>query len=201
MKADEAMIRWLLEESGISRYRIHKDTGIPQTTLERWANGKTEIARMSFENAAALTAYAASQIKEGKTMNYCTAPDGAEYMYKQEPYPSDNGELIHVEGWSKDIHQEDRYLLTFRANPDYRGMEQDPAEWSDWVPVSAEYIGEVDAAITEENDDVMKLDNGDVVRQSTWNGEQWHDNGKEYRPLYSINYDTGDSVIVGVKIS
>lgn len=62
--ADEKLIRWLLDESGISRYRIWKDTGIPETTLSDLATGKTLIENMFFKKAAKLTEYA-KIIKDG----------------------------------------------------------------------------------------------------------------------------------------
>lgn len=58
MKADKTLIVWLLYKSGISRYRISKATGIPQTTLSDLSAGKTTIDQMRFKNAAILTDYA-----------------------------------------------------------------------------------------------------------------------------------------------
>jgi len=58
MKADLDLIRWLLEESGVSKYQIWKDTGIPQTTLSDLTIGKTLIENMFFNRAAKLTEYA-----------------------------------------------------------------------------------------------------------------------------------------------
>lgn len=56
--ASEKAIRKLLFESEISRYRISKETGIPQNTLSDLVNGKTDIKKMRFDNAAKLTEYA-----------------------------------------------------------------------------------------------------------------------------------------------
>lgn len=58
LRADEYQIRKLLFESEISRYRISKETGIPQNTLSDLVNGKTDIKKMRFDNASKLTEYA-----------------------------------------------------------------------------------------------------------------------------------------------
>ncbi len=56
--AEEKLIRKLIFESEVSRYRIAKDTGIPSNTLSDIHTGKTSIARMRFGTAAKLTEYA-----------------------------------------------------------------------------------------------------------------------------------------------
>lgn len=58
LRADEHEIRKLLFDSNISRYKISKETGIPQNTLSDLANGKTDIKKMRLDNAAKLTEYA-----------------------------------------------------------------------------------------------------------------------------------------------
>ena len=58
LKADEYEIRKLLFDSNISRYKISKETGIPQNTLSDLANEKTDIKKMRLDNAAKLTEYA-----------------------------------------------------------------------------------------------------------------------------------------------
>lgn len=58
MKADSALIEWLIHESGISRYAISKATGIGQATLSDLATGKTSIDKMTLGNAVKLTEYA-----------------------------------------------------------------------------------------------------------------------------------------------
>ena len=40
-----------------SRYAISKSTGIKETTLSNYANGVTDILRMSLDNAIKLTEY------------------------------------------------------------------------------------------------------------------------------------------------
>ena len=201
MKADYLLVKWILNDSGLSRYQISKATGIHQTTLANLVEGKSLIENLSFKNAAALTSFAEKALKENLRMNTYLTPDGEEFVSNEEVYPSDNGEFLHVIAWSKELHREDKYLLTFRANHDYRPGYDGPEEWSDWVAISAEYVGDYDAVVIKETSQLLKLNNGDVVRQSTWNGEKWYDNGKEYRPLYSYNYETNDSVISGIEIS
>ena len=200
MKADYLLVKWILNDSGLSRYQISKETGIHITTLTNLVEGKSLIENLSFKNAAALTSFAEKAIKENLRMNTYLTPDGQEFVSKEEVYPSDNGEFLHVIAWPKDLYQEDKYLLTFRANPDYRPGHDGPEEWSDWVAISAKYVGDVDVRIKEDNSRTMTLSNGDVVNCDSWNGEKWYDNGKEYRPLYSFDYETGDVDIEGIEI-
>lgn len=133
-------------------------------------------------------------------MNTYLTPDGEEFVSKEEVYPSDNGEFVHVIAYPKELHREDKYLLTFNVNPDYNAGEDDTADWSDWVAISAKYVGDYDAIIKEETDRLITLNTGDIIDKSTWNGEKWYDNGKEYRPLYSFDYETGDVEIEGIEI-
>jgi len=200
MYAELLKIKWILNDSGLSRYQIHKATGIHQTTLANLVEGKSLIENLSFKNAAALTSFAEKAMKENMRMNTYLTPEGMEFVSNEEVYPSDNGEYVHVIAWPKDLYQEDKYLLTFRANPDYRPGHDGPEEWSDWVAISAEYVGDYDAIIKEETSRLMTLSNGDVVDKNSWNGEKWYDNGKEYRPLYSYDFETGDVEIEGLKI-
>lgn len=57
--ADETAIRWLFEESGVSRYQISKEVGISEATLSRMAREVTTLESMRFGHAQKLTAYAA----------------------------------------------------------------------------------------------------------------------------------------------
>lgn len=201
MKADLLMIKWILNDSGLSRYQISKATGIHITTLTNLSDGKSLIENLSFKNAAALTEYAEIALKENLRMNTYLTPEGLEFVSNEDVYPSDNGEFVHVIAWPKELHREDKYLLTFRANPDYNAMEDDPVNWCDWIAISAKYIGDYDATIMEEDDSLIRLSNDDIIGKSTWNGEKWYDNGKEYRPIYSFDYESGDAEIEGIEIS
>lgn len=58
MLADSKLIEWLLYESGKSVYRIHKDSGVPQTTVHDLKKKVSSIEKMSFKNANLLTEYA-----------------------------------------------------------------------------------------------------------------------------------------------
>ena len=64
--------------------------------------------------------------------------DGTEYTsdIKNDVYPSDDGEFVHV----KAKRQDKDYILTFVANPEYNPDEQSQDEWSDWVVIAAEEI-------------------------------------------------------------
>jgi len=50
-------IEWLIFNSGITRYRIYKDTGVSQSTLSDYTTGKTDIGRMPLDTAQALYDY------------------------------------------------------------------------------------------------------------------------------------------------
>ena len=201
MKADSLTIKWLINDSGISRYEISKATGVLEMTLSRLTNGVSKIENLPLKTAAALTEYAEKALKENLNMNTYLTPEGMEFVSKEDVYPSDNGEYVHVIAWPKELHREDKYLLTFNVNPDYNAGEDDTADWSDWVAISAKYVGDYDAIIKEETDMLITLNTGDIIDKSTWNGEKWYDNGKEYRPLYSFDYETGDAEIEGIEIS
>ncbi|HFI0463199.1 TPA: hypothetical protein ACGO1T_000543 [Streptococcus suis] len=51
-----------------SRYAIEKETGIRQTTLSNYANGATDVIKMSLDNAIKITNYATKMKEENKMM-------------------------------------------------------------------------------------------------------------------------------------
>lgn len=69
MNADSALIRWLLEDSGVSRYKISKDLGMSESMLSRLARDEISINSIRFGYAKDLTTYArrvqAEQASEG----------------------------------------------------------------------------------------------------------------------------------------
>lgn len=79
MKADLLKIKWILNDSGLSRYQIHKATGIHQTTLANLVEGKSLIENLSFKNAAALTEYAEKIQDEMRGLNTLWYNDNGEY--------------------------------------------------------------------------------------------------------------------------
>lgn len=200
MYAELLKIKWLINDSGISRYEISKATGVLEMTLSRLTNGVSKIENLPLKTAATLTSFAEKAMKENLKMNTYLSPEGHEFVSNEEVYPSDNGEFVHVIAWPKDLYQEDKYLLTFKANPGYRPGYDGPEEWADWIAITAKYVGDCDAIIKEEDSRLITLSNGDVIDKSTWNGEKWYDNGREYRPLYSYDFETGDVDIEGLKI-
>lgn len=58
--ADSELIRWLLDDSGISRYRISKETGVSEGTLARIHSHEVELDSIRFGFAKVLTTYARS---------------------------------------------------------------------------------------------------------------------------------------------
>lgn len=70
VRADSELIRWLLHDSGISRYQISKEVGITEATLSRITHGETPMDRVSFGYAHKLTEYARKvkqeQVKQSK---------------------------------------------------------------------------------------------------------------------------------------
>lgn len=70
MKADSALITWLLEVSTVSRYRISEDTGITEMTLSRLANGVSKMENITLGTAAALTDFAEKKMEEDTRMKF-----------------------------------------------------------------------------------------------------------------------------------
>ena len=70
VRADGALIKWLLHESGVSRYKISKDLGISEATLSRLTRDEVPLASIRFGYASMLTEYAreiqAEQAHEGE---------------------------------------------------------------------------------------------------------------------------------------
>lgn len=64
MKVDTKAIEWLL--SNATRYRISKETGVPQSNLSELVNGKRELKNMTIEAGSKLTEYARKRMKELK---------------------------------------------------------------------------------------------------------------------------------------
>lgn len=50
-------IKKLLNDEGISNYRIYKDTGITQSTLSDLKNGKSRIGNLKLDHALKLNDY------------------------------------------------------------------------------------------------------------------------------------------------
>jgi len=79
LKADEKLINWLMEDSGLSKYSISKATGIPQMTLSDIATGKTSIDNMTFYTASKLTFYAEEAQKNRKGLTVLYYNDNGQY--------------------------------------------------------------------------------------------------------------------------
>lgn len=58
LKANEDDIRWLIFDSGLTFYRIAKDTGIPKPNVYRLQQRQSQIENLRFNTASTLTAYA-----------------------------------------------------------------------------------------------------------------------------------------------
>ena len=68
LEASEDDIRWLLFESGVSYYRIGKDTGIPEPNVYRLQKRQSEIENLRFNTASVLTAYARKVRKDQQSI-------------------------------------------------------------------------------------------------------------------------------------
>lgn len=66
-EADSRLISWLLQDSGVTRYKISKDIGISESTLSRIANGETPMDAVRFGYASKLTDYARSILEPSGT--------------------------------------------------------------------------------------------------------------------------------------
>lgn len=64
MKVDTKAIEWLLANA--TRYRISKETGVPQSNLSDLVNGKREMKNLTIEVGSKLTACAKKLKKELK---------------------------------------------------------------------------------------------------------------------------------------
>lgn len=64
MYAELLKIKWLINDSGISRYEISKATGVTEMTLSRLTNGVSKIENLPLKTAAALTAYAEKRVNK-----------------------------------------------------------------------------------------------------------------------------------------
>lgn len=56
--ANSELIRWLLNESGVTKYQISEDLGISQSTLSRLARGEIKLDSIRYGYARNLTDYA-----------------------------------------------------------------------------------------------------------------------------------------------
>lgn len=97
MKAELLKIKWILNDSGLSRYQISKATGIHQTTLANLVEEKSLIENLSFKNAAALTEYAEKIMKGREEMrtwereNYYVAEEAFDHdLHKFVIYSNDD---------------------------------------------------------------------------------------------------------------
>lgn len=68
LEASEEDIRWLLFESGVSYYRIGKDTGIPEPNVYRLQKQSSKIENLRFNTASTLTAYARKVRKDQQSI-------------------------------------------------------------------------------------------------------------------------------------
>jgi plasmid maintenance system antidote protein VapI len=80
-------IEYLLMRSGISNYKISKDTGIADSTLSRFATGNSDIGKMTLDNAIKIHDYFKEMlINMGKQFGSVTF-EGKEYILTQQAYP------------------------------------------------------------------------------------------------------------------
>ncbi|WP_446453319.1 hypothetical protein [Tuanshanicoccus yangjingiae] len=66
MKVDTKLIAWLLKTE--TQYKIHKETGVAQSTLSGLLNGKRKIENLTIAIGSKLTEYAAKLQKEVNEM-------------------------------------------------------------------------------------------------------------------------------------
>lgn len=93
--ADEALINWLFDESGISVYKISKKTGISRQTLYNLVNGDSLIENITFGNAATLTEYAET-IKNNEEDNKMKTWQRDGYHIEERPFDYDLHKLTIV---------------------------------------------------------------------------------------------------------
>ena len=66
LEASEKDIQWLLFDSGVSFYRIGKDTGLSESNIYRLQQGQSQIENLRFTTACILTEYARKVKQEEK---------------------------------------------------------------------------------------------------------------------------------------
>ncbi|MBR0576739.1 hypothetical protein KCG48_10385 [Proteiniclasticum sp. BAD-10] len=199
MIADLKLIKWLLEESNVTRYRISKETKIPQTTLSDMATGKTDIKKIQFETAAALTEYA-KKIEEEKKMTRKKINELAAKGFKQVWYNdrSTGRHYLITQAITNNLGNAEEILkfmeITQEDIEEKFGWEIDTDDLTTEIP---EYLD-----IVENKNNLYTLEDGSQVWDEKWNGEIWHDNNTDYMPIYAINW-TGksDLDLIGMEIS
>lgn len=81
-------IEYLLFNSGITNYRIFKETGIAQSNLSDYTTGKTDIGRMPLDNAIKLHNYFKGMLtmldKKFGSVDY----DGVTYYLRDQAEPT-----------------------------------------------------------------------------------------------------------------
>lgn len=119
-------IQSLLFKSGISRYRISKDTGINQSTLSRYVNGEIDIMDMSLGHAIKLSDYYHEEVNlKGLGKLGDTSREWAEFKHSLPKGKDKKVTYIEVEGnvCSAIIHEYSNvyeiYQRVLTENTDY----------------------------------------------------------------------------------
>lgn len=128
MIADKNAIEALFN-SGVSRYRISKDTGLSAPLLQKYANGTSKIGNMSLDNAITLTEYYNQILEEEKKMNTITF-ESKEYTLTQEAYMAGTHDAPHFEAHAVDADGNE-YMVQWDVRDNWREMD-DQSDMCDW---------------------------------------------------------------------
>lgn len=79
-------IEWLLFRADISNYQISKATGISQVVLSKYTNGKSDIGRMTLDNALKLYDYFEHVLRELERKYGSVEFEGKQYILTQDAY-------------------------------------------------------------------------------------------------------------------
>lgn len=121
-------IEWLLFKSGVSNYQISQATGISQVVLSKYATGKSDIGRMTLDNAIKIYNY----FKEVLTMtgHDPVVFEGKEVFLTQDPYIDGTHESPYYRAHAVDVVGNE-YHVYWDVVDGYEELE-DAADHCDW---------------------------------------------------------------------
>lgn len=121
-------IEWLIFNGNISRYQISKETGIAQSTLSDYANGKTDIGRMPLDTAETLYNYFKEVLS--KMGHDPVVFEGTEVFLTQDPYIDGTHESPYYRAHAIDLDG-NQYHVYWDVIDGWQQMD-DAADHCDW---------------------------------------------------------------------
>jgi transcriptional regulator with XRE-family HTH domain len=78
-------IEYLMFKSGISNYQISQATGISQVVLSKYATGKSDLGRMTLDNAMKLNSYYKEMLKVAEAKFGTVEHEGRTLFLQDQP--------------------------------------------------------------------------------------------------------------------